>query len=96
MADSDTPALPPFPVDDATLDLLVTAVDPWAAGNPEASRSSLGEFLQFMSQMGGSDTQAVAEVVDGIHMLRDRQYATNDVIEALVDEVRRLRKANHG
>lgn len=83
--------LPPFPVDDATLDLLARAVDPWAAGDTEAERSSLGDFLTMMSQLGGSDTAAVAEESDGVVEMRDPMYSTHDVIGALIAEVQRLR-----
>ena len=93
--------LPPFPVDDATLDLL------WAAMHPDPDvfeQSGVGNFLEFMSQMGGSDTDAVEEVIDdGSHgggarivMMRDPQYHVNSVMSALIDEIRRLRAARAG
>jgi len=89
--------LPPFPVDDGTLDLLWTALHP----GPEAERSSLGDFLDLMSQLGGSDTNAVAEVLndgtDGnpaILLMRDPQYSDHCVISALITEIRRLRGAS--
>lgn len=87
--------LPPFPVDDGTLDLM------WAALHPgrEAERSSLSDFLQLMAQMGGSDPNAVSEVVDDgsdggpkVVVLRDQFYSHHDVVSALIEEVRRLRK----
>lgn len=93
--------LPPFPVDDGTLDLISTAIDP----GPEAARSSLGDLLILLSEMGGSDTSAVAHVVepgdewdpgiDGaeIVMMRDPCYHDHDLIRALVAEIRRLRAA---
>lgn len=90
-------SLPPFPVDDGTLDLLSIALDP----GEESERSSVGDFLEFMSQMGGSDTTAVDSVEWGdplgmdesveIHMMRDAAYHEHDIIRALVAEVRRLR-----
>ncbi len=80
--------LPPFPVDDTTLDLLWTAINP----GPDAERTSLGDFLVLMSQMAGSDTQAVEEESDGIRTMRDPQYHHNGVIEALITEIRRLRR----
>jgi hypothetical protein len=86
--------LPPFPVDDATLDLLWQAINP----GPEAKRSSVHDFLDLMAQLGGSDTKAVAEVVDdgsdggsAIHVMRDQHYHVNNVLEALIEEIRRLR-----
>lgn len=84
--------LPPFPVDNETLGLLEHAINPWAHGD-QAECSSLGSFLEFMSQLGGSDTSAVeVEADDGIAVMSDPQYAPTDVIQALVDEVRRQRE----
>lgn len=88
--------LPPFPVDDGTLDLLWTALHP----GPDADRTSLWDFLGLMSEMGGSDTSAIAEVVEeqdealnrpGVYVMRDPQYTDHCVIDALITEVRRLR-----
>lgn len=91
--------LPPFPVDDTTLDLISIALDP----GPEAKRTSLNDLLDLMSRMAGSDPEAVAEVIEegdpydsGRHgfdivMLRDPLYHPHDVIRALIAEVRRLR-----
>lgn len=73
------PELPPFPVDDQTLDLLEAAMNPREHGDPEAVSSSVWPLLEFMSQLGGSDTRA------------DPQYHDHDVITALIAEVRRLR-----
>jgi len=91
-------SLPPFPVDDATLDMLMAAIDPRGHGDPDAETSNVGSFLDFMSQLGGSDTKAIAEVIDdgsdggaAIHMMRDQSYHTNDVLQALIAEIRRLR-----
>ena len=56
--------LPPFPIDEATLDLLMASIDPWGHGQPDAKKSSLWDFLDLMSRMGGSDPDAVAEVLD--------------------------------
>lgn len=51
--------LPPFPTDEGTLDLIMMALDP----GPEAERTSLNDLLDLMSQLGGSDTTAVEEVL---------------------------------
>ena len=93
-----TVTLPPFPVDDSTLDLLSTALDP----GEEAERTSVGDLLILLSEMGGSDTTAVDSIEWGdplgmgesveIHHLRDPQYHEHDVLRALVAEVRRLRE----
>jgi len=84
--------LPPFPVDDATLDMLTAAIDPRAHGDQQAEASSVGTFLEVMSQLGGSDITAVEEELgDSIVMLRDPQYHVNDVLTALIQEIRRLR-----
>lgn len=82
-----TAALPSFPVDDATLDLLWTALHP----GPDAERTSVGDLLTLYSQMAGSDTEAVAEERDGIQTMRDPEYHHNDVLAALITEVRSLR-----
>lgn len=85
--------LPPFPVDDATLDMLLTAIDPRAHGDTEAESSCVGTFLDFMSELAGSDTKAVAEQLDdSTTVMRDRVYSQPDVIIALIAEVRRLRQ----
>jgi hypothetical protein len=56
--------LPPFPVDDQTLDLLEAALNPREHGDPDATTSGVWPLLTFMSQMAGSDTGAVEEVLD--------------------------------
>lgn len=92
--------LPPFPVDDATLGMLEAALDPWTHGHPDAERSSLWDFLTLMSQMAGSDTEAIDSVdepgiFDGdpprVVTMRDPIYTDRCVIQALIAEVRRLR-----
>jgi hypothetical protein len=90
--------LPPFPVDDATLDMLDAALDPWSHGDPNAERSCLWDLLELLSEMGGSDPRAVAEVHDdgsdggpSIVTMRDPIYTDHAVISALIVEVRRLR-----
>ncbi|TAK89376.1 MAG: hypothetical protein EPO06_11995 [Burkholderiaceae bacterium] len=71
--------LPPFPVDPATIDLLDAAVRP-----PEGSeRSSLCELLGMYADMSG----ATSDDPDVTY-----HYHHNDVIAALIDEVRRLRQ----
>ena len=93
-----THVLPPFPVDDTTLDLLEAAINPWKT-NPDAQRSSLWDFLDMMAALGGSDLTAVSEVIDegidgdgAVHVMRDQCYSDHSVILALIDEVRRLRE----
>lgn len=90
--------LPPFPVDDAALDMLMAAIDPRAYGDTEAESSCVGSFLDFMSELAGSDPTAVAEQVDDMtNVMRDRIYSQADVMVALVNEVRRLRQVTgHG
>lgn len=90
--------LPPFPVDDATLDLLEAAMNPHEHGDPEAETSSVWPLLGMFSQLGGSDLDAVEQVVDDgrdggpeVVLMRDPQYHSNDVIASLIAEVRRLR-----
>lgn len=88
--------LPPFPTDPTTLDMLLSALNP----GPEAERTSVEDFLTLMSQLGGSDTEAIAEVLDEgsdeygrapVVMMRDPHYHVNSVLEALVLEIQRLR-----
>ncbi len=86
-------SLPPFPVDDTTLALIEAAMDPRAHGDPEASQSHLWPLLTMLSQLGGSDTDAVEEELgDNMRVMRDPQYSERCVITALIGEVRRLRK----
>ncbi|HEY3259967.1 MAG TPA: hypothetical protein VGJ95_06800 [Pseudonocardiaceae bacterium] len=80
--------LPPFPVDDQTLDLLTDAIN---GTSGEGGRSSVGDLCQLYSELGGSDLDAVEEDDGRIRVMRDPQYHPNDIIAALVDEVRRLR-----
>ena len=79
--------LPPFPVDESTLQLLDQALDPQPTGT-----SSVSALLVLLSQLGGSDTSAVAAEREHGVELRDQQYHEHDVIRALVAEVRRLRQ----
>ena len=82
--------LPPFPVDDVSLDMLAMAV----IIQPSDNKTNLWSLLDMMSRMAGSDPQAVAEELDEeVLMMRDPIYTEHDVIEALVFEVRRLRQA---
>lgn len=85
--------LPPFPVDDTTLDLLAAAIDPQGHGETGATRSSVGDFLDMMSRLAGSDPDAVEERLgDAYVLMRDVCYCEQDVLKALIDEVRRLRR----
>jgi hypothetical protein len=86
--------LPTFPVDDATLDLLARAIDPWSHGDREATTSSVWPLLQMMSEMAGADVNAIEYVTrSGIRMMRDPMYHDHDVMKALIIEIRRLRAA---
>lgn len=96
--------LPPFPVDEVTLAQLEAAMDPWGHGHPNAAKSCLWEFLDLMSELGGSDLHAVEEQVlppepllpgfegASVVVMRDPRYSDHCVIQALIDEVRRLRQ----
>ena len=79
--------LPTFPVDDQTLDMIDMALDP----PPGSERTSIGELCDLIAAMGGSDPDAVQSEEDGVQYMRDASYHPNDVIAALVAEVRRLR-----
>lgn len=86
--------LPAFPVDDETLDLLETAIDPNRI-SVGGQCSSLNAFLEFMSELGGSapDGQQEVGLEDGVAVYPDPSYHHNDVIKSLVAEIRRLRAA---
>lgn len=88
--------LPPFPVDEGTLSLLAAAMDPWTHGDPDAVKSSVWPFLEMLSQMAGSDLEAVEEVHEGVKVMRDPRYTEHCVIAALIAEVRRLRAVADG
>ena len=83
-------ALPPFPLDDCTLDMLWTAIHPDPA---MSERSSVDDFLDLMAALGGSDLSAVevheGDIVIGLHPT----YHVNEVLAELIAEVRRLRIA---
>lgn len=86
---SDGNRLPPFPIDATALDLLWDAIRP----GPDAERSSLLDTLEMFDRLGGSDPEAVEDVVaDDIHVMRDQSYHPNDVIAALITEIRLLRQ----
>lgn len=82
--------LPDLPVDDVALDLY------WQALNPgtDAERTSISDVLDLYSRLAGSDPDAIAEHIDENTVeMRDAQYHPNDLIAALVAEIRRLRAA---
>lgn len=88
----DGTGLPPWPTDDATLDLLLAAMDPRGHGDPQATTSSVWPLMQMMDRLGGSDPQAVEEEISpGLLMMRDASYHINNVIKALADELRAQR-----
>lgn len=84
--------LPPFPVDDMSLDLLAQAV----GIDPGAERSSLHATLDMLSTLGGADLNAVEEEHRDIQVMRDAAYSVNDCIAALIEEIRRLRWIGRG
>lgn len=81
--------LPAFPVDEETLDLLEIAIDPDRT-SVGGQCSSLNAFLEFMSELSG---QQEVELEDGVAVYPDPSYHHNDVIKALIREIRRLRAA---
>lgn len=95
-----TENLPPFPVDDSALDLLLSGV----TIQDGAERTSLHETLDMLSMLGGSDPSNIAgegfmesPLGDGSMIpyteLADEFYSVNDAIVALIAEIRRLRGA---
>ncbi len=83
-------------MDDTTLDLLEAAMDPWSHGDPDAVKSSLWPLLEMLSQLAGSDLDAVVEELstEDVKTMRDPAYSEFCVIKALIGEVRRLRGAS--
>ncbi len=82
-------SLPPLPVDDSSLDLYWRALHP----SEDEERSSIGEVLDLLAEMGGSDLSAVKEQIsDDTVMMRDERYHPNELIVALIEEIRRLRR----
>jgi hypothetical protein len=80
--------LPPFPVDDTTLGLVHTAINP----PPGCDRTSLLDLCSIMSQLAGADPDATERTCAAGHtVMRDPTYHPYDIITALLDEVRRLR-----
>jgi hypothetical protein len=68
--------LPPFPTDEQTLGLLWAAIHP----DPEvAERSSVTDLCVMYSVLGGADA------------IGGPMYHPNDMIAALITEIRRLR-----
>lgn len=102
---NETPTLPPFPVDDFTLNLLVESMDRvvvgFAADDPsqpiiEGCEFSLPQLLDFLSGYDESKSvQAVNEydqpIPDLYHYEGGPLYHIYDVIKALIAEVRQLR-----
>jgi hypothetical protein len=81
--------LPPWPVDEQSLELLHRAVRP-----PEdAERSSLGDICHMFSELAGADLKArePGPWLEGITVYRDPVYHPTDIIAALVEEIWRLR-----
>ncbi len=87
--DHNPPPLPPFPTDAGTLDMLDAALNP----SPDAKQTSVGDLINLYSELAGSDLNAYIDNVDGILVGRDRQYHVNDILAALITEVRQLRQA---
>lgn len=91
--------LPPFPIDDSTLDLIERSMT--IDEDSDEDRTSLSELLDLLSEMGGSDPDASEQIdpelvgIDDpdviVRVLRDQFYHEHDLILALIEEVRRLR-----
>lgn len=81
--------LPELPVDEVALDLYWNAIYP--PDDIEAERSSIFDVLALLSEMAGSDPDAIIDSIDGMDIGRDPQYHPNDLIAALITEIRRLR-----
>ncbi|WP_353107817.1 hypothetical protein [Gordonia sp. (in: high G+C Gram-positive bacteria)] len=90
-------ALPPFPVDDITLDLLDHACR--GALNDEGGVAgadmTVTQLLDFLS--GPSETEAVGsiDVTVPIYVRDEPAYSETDVIQALIAKIRTLQKEPH-
>ena len=78
-----TATLPPFPVDDATLEVLRDALTFGYSGNSEDG--------PVPDPRSAFRLAAVLELFAGYHGEGDCLYSTDDVIHALIDEIQRLR-----
>ena len=76
-------APPAFPVDDATLDMLMAAMYPRQHGDPDAESSTVWPLLEMISHMAAGPDIAVGEPIPIYH--------EHSVLHALIVEVRRLR-----
>lgn len=97
--------LPPFPLDDFTLDQLEHAVNTSTEVGEDGERRCVGgdftmsEFLDFMSGhdpgrstlVGYGDLAGTGNDIP-IYESWDQHYSEHDVIRALVAEVRKLRE----
>lgn len=84
------PAVPSFPVDDSTLDLVWTAIHP-----PEgATQSSLFTVLDIISDLTFGEVQPddIEQLDGGVTFCTRLRWSEHDLISALVTEVRRLRQ----
>lgn len=91
--------LPSFPVDEITLagieHALTAHVDASDPDNPRAIGAEFGlpTLLAFLSGTCNEPAGGLEQVAHGTEFDRRPQYAVNDVIRALIVEVRRLRDA---
>lgn len=106
MTDQTPRVLPPFPVDDFTLDQLEhalntcvdsTMVFPFTDQEPAPLKLVGGEFTlsQYLDFMSGRDDTRATRIGDAdgipVYVAWDQQYSEGDVIRALITEIRRLR-----
>lgn len=95
--------LPPFPVDDATLLAVEHALDTTLSYNEAGELVNVGSdysMSQLLDLLSGVDPEkwkpAVneydTEIPDMVEYTGGPIYHTNDIIRALIDEVRRLRQ----
>lgn len=80
--------LPPIPVDDSSLDIWLTALKP----SEGSVRTSINDVLDVFSMLGGSTPGAEYDFVSNNWVSRGPRYHVNDLLLALIEEIKRLRE----
>lgn len=87
--------LPPFPVDDFTLDALDHSLNGAFEVDAEGNQKLVGadySFWQFLNFMSGYDESRLQPTDDPeVNLYNGQVYFPTDIIRSLIHEVRRLR-----
>lgn len=86
--------LPPFPVDDVTIDLLDHACRGAfdEEGGVVGADMTVQQLLDFLSGPSETDPVGSIEVAVPIYVRREPAYSETDVIRALIAHIRTLQK----